>query len=185
MGNTLCCVAPGPEQLQSQDQEPAAGTSAATSHAHTHASPHSAAKPVAAAPTKAAAPANPIDVALAEARKELEKAHTHNFEEKYSAGKLIGHGAFAKVSICQHKENGEKFAVKVVAKNLEDPQKQRDGGLEACTRAAASGFCMGDPTCGWRQSACIQREGGGTSAPERARDRGQLLGQLCGIAPAS
>jgi hypothetical protein len=52
------------------------------------------------------------------------------FDAFYTASKLIGHGAFAKVCICTHHETKEKLAVKTVQKNLEDPQKQRDGARQ-------------------------------------------------------
>jgi len=61
---------------------------------------------------------------------ELEKNHGRKFEDHYVTSKLIGHGAFAKVSICTDKESKEKYAVKTVQKNLEDPGKQREGILK-------------------------------------------------------
>lgn len=77
--------------------------------------------------------ANPIDLALQEARKELEKNAGLDFNDSYRASKLIGHGAFAKVMVCTTKDGRDKYAVKTVQKNLEDPQKQRegrDGGMD-------------------------------------------------------
>jgi calcium-dependent protein kinase len=63
---------------------------------------------------------------------ELEKNHGRKFDDYYVTSKLIGHGAFAKVSICTDKETKEKYAVKTVQKNLEDPGKQREGGSGTC-----------------------------------------------------
>jgi len=67
------------------------------------------------------------DQALISAKKELGKNHNLNFYDYYSVTKLVGHGAFAKVSICHHKQTNVEYAVKVVQKNADDPQKQRDG----------------------------------------------------------
>ena len=71
-----------------------------------------------------------IDEALDAARKELAKNTGMSFESIYSCSKLIGHGAFAKVSICEHRSSKHTYAAKVVAKNLEDPAKQRDGVIK-------------------------------------------------------
>mgnify|MGYP001807275305 CR=1 FL=1 len=97
-----------------------------------------------------------IEQALAEAQRELDKNKGHDFNDKYKVSKLVGHGAFAKVRlrgalkgllvtpahhadagcvwicwlqvmICSHKDTHEKFAVKTVQKNQEDPGKQREG----------------------------------------------------------
>ncbi len=88
-------------------------------------------------PTKAQAPAksssaqgqDPIQTALASARVELERNQQQHrkFEDHYQTSKLIGHGAFAKVCICTHNETKEKYAVKTVQKNHDDPGKQREG----------------------------------------------------------
>lgn len=64
------------------------------------------------------------------ARKELTKNAGTSFESLYSCSKLIGHGAFAKVSICEHRSSKHTYAAKVVAKNLEDPAKQREGVIK-------------------------------------------------------
>lgn len=78
--------------------------------------------------TKAPAPpASPIEVALAAAKKELERNKGKDFESLYSIGKLVGHGAFAKVSVCEHIQTKTQYAAKVVLKNQDDPEKQRDG----------------------------------------------------------
>jgi hypothetical protein len=71
-----------------------------------------------------------IDESLDAARKELAKNTGMSFESIYSCSKLIGHGAFAKVSICEHRSSKHTYAAKVVAKNLEDPAKQRDGVIK-------------------------------------------------------
>jgi calcium-dependent protein kinase len=84
-------------------------------------------------PSSKGQPADPIDAALADAKKELEKNKGQDFHNKYKVSKLVGHGAFAKVMICSHVDTNEKFAVKTVQKNLEDPQKQREGERTACT----------------------------------------------------
>mmetsp|Transcript_11680 Transcript_11680/g.20735 ORF Transcript_11680/g.20735 Transcript_11680/m.20735 type:complete len:520 (+) Transcript_11680:218-1777(+) len=70
-----------------------------------------------------------IQAAMVAAKAELEKNAKAErvFEAFYTVSKLIGHGAFAKVSICTSLENKEKLAVKTVQKNLEDPVKQREG----------------------------------------------------------
>lgn len=87
----------------------------------------------AAKPTRSASaqkekePLSEIDAALAASREELGKSASHNFNDSYKVSKLIGHGAFAKVMTCAHKDTKEKFAAKVVQKNLEDPVKQREG----------------------------------------------------------
>ena len=73
-----------------------------------------------------AQPVSPIDAAIASARKELEKNKGVNFELVYTASKLIGHGAFAKVSICEHNQSKAQYA-KVVTKSQDDPDKQREG----------------------------------------------------------
>ena len=70
---------------------------------------------------------SPIDKAIASARKELEKHKGTNFESVYTCSKLIGHGAFAKVSICEHNQTKALYAAKVVTKNQDDPEKQREG----------------------------------------------------------
>lgn len=70
---------------------------------------------------------SPIDKAIASARKELEKHNGTNFESVYTCSKLIGHGAFAKVSICEHNQTKALYAAKVVTKNQDDPEKQREG----------------------------------------------------------
>lgn len=76
---------------------------------------------------------DPVHLALAAAKVELEAnaAKRRRFEEHYSIGKLIGHGAFAKVSTCTNNETQAKLAVKTVQKNPEDPNKQRDGACAA------------------------------------------------------
>ncbi len=70
-----------------------------------------------------------IEGALADAQKELDRNRGHDFNDRYKVSKLIGHGAFAKVMVCSHKDTHEKYAVKTVQKNLEDPAKQREGGI--------------------------------------------------------
>lgn len=71
-----------------------------------------------------------IDAAIDSARKEIIKNAGVSFESVYSCSKLIGHGAFAKVSICEHRSSKQTYAAKVVAKNLEDPAKQREGVIK-------------------------------------------------------
>lgn len=84
---------------------------------------------------RSAPPANPIDAALSSARHELERCGK-DFESHYTVSKLIGHGAFAKVSICEHKTSHTQYAAKVVSKNHDEPEKQREGGLH-CARIHA------------------------------------------------
>ncbi|GAX75024.1 hypothetical protein CEUSTIGMA_g2470.t1 [Chlamydomonas eustigma] len=76
---------------------------------------------------QSAKPLSPIDAAIAAARKELDRNKGVNFESVYTTSKLVGHGAFAKVSICEHNQTKAQYAAKVVTKNLEDPEKQKEG----------------------------------------------------------
>jgi serine/threonine protein kinase len=69
-----------------------------------------------------------VEKALAEARQELDAARQRVFEGAYQIGRIIGHGAFAKVQACTHIQSGQEFAVKTVQKS-EDDLKQREGGL--------------------------------------------------------
>jgi serine/threonine protein kinase len=68
-----------------------------------------------------------VEKALAEARHELDAARQRVFEGAYQIGRIIGHGAFAKVQACTHLQSGQEFAVKTVQK-IEDDLKQREGG---------------------------------------------------------
>ncbi len=77
----------------------------------------------------ASKPLTPIDLSIASARRELEKNKDVVFESRYTTSKLIGHGAFAKVSICEHNTTKIQYAAKVVTKNADDPDKQREGEL--------------------------------------------------------
>lgn len=72
-------------------------------------------------------PADPIEASLQAARRELDKNKGRDFEALYTLSKLIGHGAFAKVSICEHNQTKVSYAAKVVQKNAEEAEKQRDG----------------------------------------------------------
>jgi hypothetical protein len=76
--------------------------------------------------TSSSAADSAIDAALDLARKELKRSKGKDFESTYTLGKLVGHGAFAKVSVCEHNQTKARFAAKVVIKNLEDP-KQVEG----------------------------------------------------------
>lgn len=67
-----------------------------------------------------------VEKALAEARQELDAARQRVFEDTYQIGRIIGHGAFAKVQACTHIKSGQEFAVKTVQKSPED-LKQREG----------------------------------------------------------
>lgn len=109
MGNLCSCIANDQPSNQQQANSQANGVKAQPSVA------------------KAQAPSNPIDQALASAKVELEKNHHKKFDDFYTTSKLIGHGAFAKVMICTHKESQQRYAVKTVQKNLEEPAKQREG----------------------------------------------------------
>jgi len=82
------------------------------------------------APPREKGPAEVIEAAIADAKKELEKNRNLQLTDKYRISKLIGHGAFAKVMVCADKDTHEKFAVKTVQKNVEDPNKQREGVLK-------------------------------------------------------
>lgn len=78
-------------------------------------------------PPKEKEPVSEVQAALAAAREELARSCNNNFNDTYKVSKLIGHGAFAKVMVCVHKDSKVKYAAKVVQKNLEDPMKQREG----------------------------------------------------------
>lgn len=66
-----------------------------------------------------------IEKALAEARAELDAGKHTLFDDVYQTGRIIGHGAFAKVQVCTHHKTGQEFAVKTVHKT--DDLKQREG----------------------------------------------------------
>ena len=95
--------------------------------------PAAAATVSASAPAKpnvkrpSAQPQSPIDAALDKARKEILKNKGVHFESMYTTSKLIGHGAFAKVSICEHNQTKAQYAAKIVTKSADDPDKQREG----------------------------------------------------------
>lgn len=108
MGNLCSCASSGDDQ-----NAQTGGTTAGTNSA-----------------PKVLTPQDVIDQSLNDAKRELEKNKGLDFHDKYKVSKLVGHGAFAKVMVCSHKDTHEKYAVKTVQKNLEDPQKQRDGELE-------------------------------------------------------
>jgi calcium-dependent protein kinase len=55
-----------------------------------------------------------VEVALLAASAELNRSQLRCFEKDYTLGKLIGHGAFAKVYACTHVHSGREFAVKVL-----------------------------------------------------------------------
>lgn len=115
MGN-ICSCANGDEVQQAA--APGTGNAASAQRA--------ASSKTAAAP-KVPTPQDIIDESMADAKSELEKNKGMDVHDTYKVSKLVGHGAFAKVMICTHKDTHEKFAVKTVQKNLEDPQKQREG----------------------------------------------------------
>jgi hypothetical protein len=69
-----------------------------------------------------------VEKALAEARQELDAARQRVFEDTYQVGRIIGHGAFAKVQACSHLQSGQEFAAKTVQK-IDDDLKQREGRL--------------------------------------------------------
>ncbi|KAF5836831.1 kinase-like domain-containing protein [Dunaliella salina] len=74
------------------------------------------------------APTDQISDTLQAAHLELKNNSTRNFEDYYVLDKVIGHGAFAKVSICTSRSGQKQFAVKAVQKNHEDTTgKQREG----------------------------------------------------------
>jgi serine/threonine protein kinase len=66
---------------------------------------------------------------IAVLKKNPEKNKGKNFGDIYKTSRLIGHGAFAKVMVCSHKDTNTKYAVKTVQKNAEDPAKQKEGNL--------------------------------------------------------
>lgn len=79
-------------------------------------------------PRSFSAPRDPIAETLHAAHLELKTNGTRNFEDFYKLDKIIGHGAFAKVSICTSLATQQQYAVKAVQKNKEDlTGKQREG----------------------------------------------------------
>ena len=131
MGNLCSCLSSSDqaqpaktEQNSQRGTEPAAGTSSSA------ATPKAGAQPKTPSP-KVNSAADIIEQHLASANQELARGLNVDFLNTYKVSKLIGHGAFAKVMICSHKDTKERYAVKTVQKNLEDPQKQRDGGCAA------------------------------------------------------
>ncbi|PNH04139.1 Calcium-dependent protein kinase 32 [Tetrabaena socialis] len=98
--------------------------------------------PVGSKPAAARKEPGPMDVieqALTDAQRELDKNRGRDFNDTYKVSKLVGHGAFAKVMICSHKDTHEKYAVKTVQKNAEEPAKQREGAF----------LLAGDPLVEW------------------------------------
>lgn len=89
------------------------------------------------APIAAAVYQDEIEQALTKARAELDCSRTHAFVDDYDMGKIIGHGAFARVQICTHQQSGEQFAVKAVQKT--DDLKQREGAGQLASVARALG----------------------------------------------
>jgi hypothetical protein len=79
-------------------------------------------------PKGAAVYQDEIEQALTEARAELDCSRSRAFADEYDMGKMIGHGAFARVQISTHQQSGVQFAVKAVQKN--DDLKQREGALQ-------------------------------------------------------
>lgn len=78
-----------------------------------------------------------ISATLSAASRELESGSVvrpgSSFEDAFELAKVIGHGAFAKVSTCTRRSTGEEFAVKAVIKNPEDTSgKQREGECVLC-----------------------------------------------------
>eukprot|EP00983_Pelagomonas_calceolata_P108773 1159491-Pelagomonas_calceolata.AAC.30 len=75
------------------------------------------------------APTDLISETLQAAHLELKNNSIRNFEDYYVLDKIIGHGAFAKVSICTCRNGSQQqYAVKAVQKNPEDTTgKQREG----------------------------------------------------------
>lgn len=65
--------------------------------------------------------------AIALASDELARARGSKFHTTYTTLKVVGHGAFAKVHICQHNKTQELFAAKIIARSADDESKQRDG----------------------------------------------------------
>jgi hypothetical protein len=77
--------------------------------------------------------------ACAAAEQELKKGTNRKFSDAYTVGKIIGHGAFAKVSVCTCTATLQQFAVKSLAKNYDDLHKQRQGAGEGGGGLASSG----------------------------------------------
>jgi hypothetical protein len=49
--------------------------------------------------------------------------------------------------ICTHKDTHEKYAVKTVQKNLEDPAKQREGVQRPFSRSSVRSHSLGTHAC--------------------------------------
>lgn len=166
MGNLCSCVGDSPSSARKGDGSASGGGGGLVAKA--------------AAPAKVPGPSDVIDHALADAKKELDKNKGHDFHDTYKVSKLVGHGAFAKVMICSHKDTNDKFAVKTVQKNLEDPQKQREGkGGEGQGKAGQVERGVG---CAWgaRCFACCC-DGRGAAAAGTGAGRGT---RFCGGAAA-
>jgi len=114
---------------------------------------------------------SPIDKAISSARKELEKNTGVNFESVYTCSKLIGHGAFAKVSICEHNQTKAMYAAKVVTKSQDDPEKQREG--QCCQELFLDVSRMHDgcASCRYRQGDRYHANFGGASQHRKADGR--------------
>lgn len=66
-----------------------------------------------------------IEQALAEARAEVDSCMQRRLANDFDLGKIVGHGAFAKVHICTERKTGKLYAAKSLQKNSED-LKQRE-----------------------------------------------------------
>lgn len=71
-------------------------------------------------------PRDEIEIALCQARAELDAGKQQCFSDDYSTGKIIGHGAYCKVLACTNTKSGQEVAVKSIQK-APDNLKQREG----------------------------------------------------------
>lgn len=97
-----------------------------------------------------------VEAALLLASSELARAAARGgFEKDYTLGKLIGHGAFAKVYACTHVQSGRDFAVKVLQ-------------VGRAAAAASSTSHVGNQPLAWY--ACRKRQTrGGSGSPSSRR----------------
>lgn len=74
-----------------------------------------------------------IEIALTQARAELDASAQKCFADDYATGKIIGHGAYCKVQVCTHNLTKQEFAVKAVLKAADDlKQREGDWGQDWC-----------------------------------------------------
>lgn len=96
--------------------------------------------PVKSAKVKPIDPRDEIEIALCQARAELDAGQQRCFSDDYSTGKIIGHGAYCKVLACTHTKSGKEVAVKTIQK-APDNLKQREGESHRHYAGSADQVC--------------------------------------------